>query len=121
MHDAILVVDDQRELRLLVRITLQPLGKIATAETAEQALAHIRAVPTRLVVLDVWLGAGQSGLELCRTLKSDPMTAHIKVILLSANGNDHDIDAGMAAGADAYMVKPYSPRDLLVKATQVLA
>lgn len=120
MSESILVVDDQRELRLLVRITLQPLGKIATAETAEQALEHIQRVPTRLVVLDVWLGAGQSGLDFCRDLKNDPATQGIKVILLSANGNQHDIDAGMAAGADAYIVKPYSPRDLLVKATQLL-
>jgi CheY-like chemotaxis protein len=120
MSESILVVDDQRELRLLVRITLQPLGKIATAENAEQALEHIRRVPTRLVVLDVWLGAGQSGLDFCRDLKSDPATEGIKVILLSANGNQLDIDAGMAAGADAYIVKPYSPRDLLVQATQLL-
>lgn len=121
MNESILVVDDQHELRLLVRITLQPLGKIATAETAEQALAHIGQVPTRLVVLDVWLGAGQNGLEFCRTLKRDAATAAIKVILLSANGNQQDIDAGMAAGADAYIVKPYSPRELLEKATQLLA
>lgn len=117
---AILVVDDQSELRLLVRITLQPLGKIATASSAEEALLHIRRTPTRLVVLDVWLGAGQSGVEFCRTLKQDPATSGIKVILLSANGNQPDIDAGMAAGADAYIVKPYSPRDLLTTATKLL-
>ena len=120
MNESILVVDDQRELRLLVRITLQPLGVIATADSAEEALQHIRQVPTRLVVLDVWLGAGQSGIDFCRVLKNDPATAAIKVILLSANGNQPDIDAGMAAGADAYIVKPYSPRDLLATATQLL-
>lgn len=120
MHDSILVVDDQRELRLLVRITLQPLGQIDTAASAEEAMAHIRRVPTRMVVLDVWLGAGQSGLDFCRELKSDPATRAIKVILLSANGNQVDIDAGMAAGADAYIVKPYSPRELLKQATQLL-
>lgn len=120
MSETILVVDDQRELRLLVRITLQPLGKIATAESAEEALAHIRNIPTRLVVLDVWLGAGQSGLDFCRDLKNDPATQAIKVILLSANGNQPDIDAGMAAGADAYIVKPYSPRDLLIQAAALL-
>ena len=120
MGEAILVVDDQSELRLLVRITLQPLGNIATAESAEQARVHIARVPTRLLVLDVWLGAGQSCLAFCRDLKSDPATAAIKIILLSANGNQHDIDAGMAAGADAYIVKPYSPRDLLAMATALL-
>lgn len=117
---AILVVDDQSALRLLVRMTLQPLGAIATATSAEQALQHIRQVATRLVVLDVWLGAGQSGVELCRLLKSDAATQAIKVILLSANGNLQDIDAGMAAGADAYIVKPFSPRDLLASATELL-
>ena len=120
MNPAILVVDDQSELRLLVRITLQPLGKIATAENAEQARAHVAHTPTRLIVLDVWLGAGESGIDFCRALKDDPATRGIKVILLSANGNQSDIDAGMTAGADAYIVKPYSPRDLLVQATQLL-
>ena len=120
MNPAILVVDDQSELRLLVRITLQPLGKIATAESAEQARAHIARTPTKLIVLDVWLGAGESGIDFCRALKDDPATRDIKVILLSANGNQPDIDAGMAAGADAYIVKPYSPRELLVQATQLL-
>jgi two-component system phosphate regulon response regulator PhoB len=117
---AILVVDDQSELRLLVRITLQPLGKVATASSAEEASRFIRQTPTRLVVLDVWLGAGQSGVDFCRVLKNDPATAGIRVILLSANGNQPDIDAGMAAGADAYIVKPYSPRDLLATATRLL-
>ena len=120
MTESILVVDDQSELRLLVRMTLQPLGKIDTANSAEEALDHIRQTPTRLVVLDVRLGVGQSGIEFCRVLKSDPSTEAIKVILLSANGNGPDIEAGMAAGADAYIVKPYSPRDLLAKATQLL-
>jgi len=117
---AILVVDDQSELRLLVKLTLQPLGKIATASSAKEALRHIQQTPTRLAVLDVWLGAGQSGVEFCRMLKNDSATSSIKVILLSANGNQSDIDAGMAAGADAYIVKPYSPRDLLAKAAQLL-
>jgi two-component system phosphate regulon response regulator PhoB len=117
---SILVVDDQSELRLLVKLTLQPLGKIATASNAEDGLRHIQQIPTRLLVLDVWLGAGQSGIEFCRMLKNDPATSSIKVILLSANGNQVDIDAGMAAGADDYIVKPYSPRDLLAAATQLL-
>lgn len=119
MGDGILVVDDQRELRLLIRLSLLTLGRVDTAGTTAEALEKISGEPPRLIVLDVSLG-GESGLELCRRLKSDPLTAPIRIMLLSAYGQQADIDAGLACGADGYMVKPFSPRELLEAAAALM-
>lgn len=120
MRDAILVVDDQRELRLLIRLSLLTLGRVETAGTVAEAMACVRAGPPRLVVLDVSLGP-ESGLELCRSLKADPATSGIPILLLSAHAHELDVAAGMAAGAERYMLKPFSPRDLLAAAAELLA
>lgn len=113
MSRTILVVDDQDELRLLISLTLQSLGRIVDAANAEQALARLADEGPDLVVLDIWLGPGASGLDVCAELRRDPRHAATKVILLSACGQQSDIAAGMAAGADLYVVKPFSPLELL--------
>lgn len=113
MTRTILVVDDQDELRLLISLTLQSLGRIVEAANAEQALARLAGEHPDLVVLDIWLGPGPSGLDVCAELRRDPRHAATKVILLSACGQQSDIAAGMAAGADLYVVKPFSPLELL--------
>ncbi len=120
MSKRILVVDDQADLRLLIRLSLRALGEVAQAATAEQALALVREDPPDLLVLDVWLGKGQSGLDLCRTLRADAATCAIRIILLSANGQQADIAAGLAAGADEYLVKPFSPDTLAATAARLL-
>jgi CheY-like chemotaxis protein len=112
MGEPILVVDDQPELRLLIRLSLLTLGRVETAGTGAEALEKVRGDRPRLIVLDVSLGA-ESGLDLCRALKSDPATEAIRIVLLSAYGQQADLAAGLAAGADSYVVKPFSPRDLL--------
>ena len=111
----ILVVDDQHDLRLLIRLSLRALGEVAQAASADEALAQLRSARPDLLVLDNWLGEGVNGLELCRQLKSDPAMAGMKIMLLSACGQQSDIATGLAAGADYYMVKPFSP-ELLVEA-----
>lgn len=121
MARTILVVDDQDELRLLISLSLQALGRIVEAANAEQALQRIDAERPDLVMLDVWLGPGLSGLEVCAALRQDPRNAHTKVILLSACGQQSDIAAGMQAGADLYIVKPFSPLELMQAANDVLA
>lgn len=117
----ILVVDDQPDLRLLIRLSLRQLGEVVQAESAEQALARIAESRPDLLVLDVWLGKGQSGIELCRSLRADPATRELRIILLSANGQPSDIAAGLTAGADDYIVKPFSPEGLLAAASRLLA
>jgi len=119
MPEPILVVDDQRELRLLIRLSLLSLGRVETAGSAAETMERVRTDAPRLIVLDVSLGA-ESGLDLCRALKSDPATAGIRIMLLSAHGQQADIAAGMAAGADSYMIKPFSPRELLAAAAELV-
>ncbi|WP_306397938.1 response regulator transcription factor [Telluria beijingensis] len=116
----ILVVDDQPDLRLLIRLTLRALGEVAQAASAEAALAQLATGKPDLLILDVWLGEGISGLELCRKLKDDPAMAGMKIMLLSACGQQSDIATGLAAGADHYMVKPFSPEALMEAAAGLL-
>lgn len=111
MPESILVVDDQPELRLLIRLTLQTLGKVAVAGSGDEMMARIAAERPRVIVLDVSLGE-ENGLELCRALKSDPATGDIRILLLSAFVQAADVAAGKAAGADDYVAKPFSPREL---------
>jgi CheY-like chemotaxis protein len=117
----ILVVDDQQDLRLLIRLSLRTLGEVAQAASAESAQAMLQENAPDLLILDLWLGEGMGGLELCRRLKDDPRTAGVKIMLLSACGQQSDIAAGLAAGADHYMVKPFSPETLHEAAAGLLA
>jgi len=117
----ILVVDDQQDLRLLIRLSLRSLGEVAQASNAEMALSRLHESAPDLLILDVRMGEGISGLELCRQIKADPRTRAVKVMLLSACGQQSDIAAGMAAGADYYMVKPFSPEVLHEAAAGLLA
>lgn len=121
MAKTILVVDDQDELRLLISLSLQSLGRIVEAANAEQALARFAQQRPDLVMLDIWLGAGPSGLDICAELRRDPRNAATRIVLLSACGQQSDIAAGMAAGADLYLVKPFSPSELLDAVSALLA
>ena len=71
-------------------------------------------------MLDVWLGNVLSGLDICRSLKRDPATSAVKVLLRSACGQQSDVEAGLAAGADRYVVKPFSPEVLVGTARELL-
>jgi len=119
--NTILVVDDQDELRLLISLSLQTLGRIVEASNAEQALAQFAAGRPDVVVLDIWLGPGASGLDVCARLRQDPANAGVKIVLLSACGQQSDVTAGMDAGADLYIVKPFSPIELIDAVTGLLA
>lgn len=121
MNRTILVVDDQEELRLLISLSLQSLGRIVQAADAGQALARVAADRPDLVVLDNWLGPGANGLDVCAALRRDPATAATRIILLSACGQQTDIAAGLEAGADLYVVKPFSPQELIDAARALLA
>lgn len=119
--NTILVVDDQDELRLLISLSLQTLGRIVEASNAEHALALFVAERPDVVVLDIWLGPGASGLDVCARLRQDPANAGVKIVLLSACGQQSDVTAGMEAGADLYIVKPFSPIELIDAVTGLLA
>jgi two-component system, OmpR family, phosphate regulon response regulator PhoB len=115
----LLIADDESGIRSLVRMTLQRKQyEILEAADGEEALALARKHHPELVLLDVMM-PGLSGFEVCRALKDDPTTADATVVMLSAKAQDSDRAEGIAAGADDYFTKPFSPIALLRKIDDV--
>ena len=118
----ILIVDDQPQIRELVAITLQLSSyQILFAENGQQAIEIAQTEHPDVILLDVMLyGSDLDGLEVCRRLKKNPATENIPIVLLTAHGQMSDIEAGKAAGADDYFIKPFSPTALMKKIEAVL-
>ncbi len=117
----VLLVEDDADIRFLVTYKLTQAGyQVKVFGDGLSAFADARAHPPDLAVLDVMM-PGMSGLEMCRELRKDPATASIPVIILTALAQEADITAGFAAGADDYIVKPFSPRDFAMRVNAVLA
>jgi two-component system phosphate regulon response regulator PhoB len=116
----ILIAEDDGAVRSLIRMTLDS-GKTAIFEVEDgtAALEVARSELPELVFLD-WSMPGSSGIEVCRALRSDPETAQIKVVMLTARSDSRDRLEGLEAGADDYITKPFSPLQLLDKVTEVL-
>lgn len=117
----ILVVDDQPQVVELVSTTLE-IGtyEILTADNGQQALALAQAELPDLMLLDIMMPGGMDGLQVCRALKNDKGTSGIIIIMLTAKGQEWDVEAGNEAGADDYFVKPFSPLKLMNKVEEVL-
>ena len=108
----VLVADDDADIRLLVVMRLQHSGHDVTGVgDGRAAVEACRDGDHDLVVLDVMM-PGMDGLAACREIRSDPVTARTPVILLTARAQSADVEAGIAAGADDYVTKPFSPREL---------
>jgi CheY-like chemotaxis protein len=117
----ILIVDDRAEVRELVEVTLQSDNyAILQAANGDAAVAKAREEMPDLILMDVMMPGGMDGLEAARILKNDPKTNKIPVIMLTAKGQQADVDKGKKAGADGYFIKPFSPLDLLRKVEEVL-
>jgi len=116
----VLIVDDEPNIVQLVRITLED-NRVQVLEAADGTTALDRAVAYRpdLVLLDVDL-PDVSGLEVCRRLKEDRQLAKTKVIMLTAAAQRDDVARGLAAGADEYLTKPFSPVRLLSLVEQLM-
>ena len=110
----ILIVEDHADIRRLIRMTLEfEAFEIHEAADAATGWDMARALLPDLLLLDVMMPGPLNGLDLCRAVKADPALAGVPVVVLSARGNSIDREAGLAAGADAYLVKPFSPMQLL--------
>jgi DNA-binding response OmpR family regulator len=117
----VLVVDDDRDIRDLVTFKLEQAGyEVRQAEDGLQALDAVRAWAPDLVVLDVMM-PGLSGIDVVRELRADPATSATPVILLTAKAQEADVETGFVTGADDYVVKPFSPRELVSRVQAVLA
>jgi two-component system phosphate regulon response regulator PhoB len=115
----LLIADDESGIRSLVKMTLQRKQyEILEASDGEEALALARKHHPELVLLDVMM-PGLTGFEVCRALKGDPATASATVVMLTAKAQDSDRAEGLAAGADDYFTKPFSPIALLRKIDDV--
>ena len=115
----LLIADDEEGVRSLVRMTLEADAyEILEARDGDEALAIAREHQPELVFLDVMM-PGSSGVEVCRALKSDTETSGMTIIMLTAQAQERDREDGLAAGADDYFTKPFSPVTLLTKVEQV--
>ena len=120
MPAQILVVADEPDIQELIALNLVQSGQDAVmADSAEAALERIREELPDLVLLD-WMLPGQSGLELVRRLRADARTRALPIILLTARGEEEDKLRGLGAGADDYITKPFSVRELQARIQAVL-
>ncbi|MDA8105751.1 MAG: response regulator [Nitrospiraceae bacterium] len=119
-QEKILVVDDEPDIVELVAYNLQKEGFIvSSASDGEAALAKIREEKFDFIVLDLML-PGMPGMEICRVLRNDPKTRNLPVIMLTAKGEEVDKILGLEVGADDYLTKPFSPRELLARIRAVM-
>jgi DNA-binding response OmpR family regulator len=117
----VLVADDDADVRDVVVFKLEQAGyEVIAAEDGATALAYAREVRPDLAVLDVMMPR-MTGLDVCRELRADAGTAAIAVILLTARAQEGDVEKGFAWGADDYLTKPFSPRELASRVRAVLA
>jgi phosphate regulon transcriptional regulator PhoB len=120
MDNKILIVDDEPDIVELVSYNLKKDGfSVTTASDGEEALNKIRKNKFDLVVLDLMM-PGIQGVELCRIIRNDPKTAGIPIIMLTAKGEEVDRVIGLESGADDYMTKPFSSRELVARIKAVL-
>ncbi len=120
MSATVLVVEDEPQIQELVAVNLEHLGhKVLRAASAEEAEASIRAELPDVVVLD-WMLPGESGLAFARRLRSDERTRELPILMLTARAMEQDKLSGLEAGADDYLTKPFSPRELAARIKAVL-
>lgn len=116
----VLAIEDEADIREVIEYSLRRDGfQVVTAGDGEEGVRMaVREAPD-LVLLDLLL-PGFDGLEVCRRLKLDPMTRSIPVIMLTAKGEESDVVLGLGVGADDYVTKPFSPRELIARVKAVL-
>jgi len=116
----ILVVEDEPDIRKLVHYNLtQERYRVLEAEDGEQALKVIQRDKPNLVILDLML-PGLSGMEVCKLLRERPDTAKLPILMLTAKAGEADRVVGLEMGADDYLVKPFSPRELVARVRAIL-
>ena len=120
MTPTILVVEDEQAIQELVMIHLRHAGfQVACAASAEEADAAIRAALPDLLILD-WMLPGESGVVLAKKMRGDKRTRDIPIIMLTARVHEEDKIQGLDAGADDYVTKPFSPKELTARVRAVL-
>ena len=116
----ILIADDERDIRDLVAFALRFAGhEVLTTSNGEEAVRAVLEEAPDLILLDVRMPR-MTGYEACRQIKAQPGTQDIPIIFLSAKGQEAEVNAGLQLGAVEYIVKPFSPDDLLTRVKTIL-
>ena len=120
MAKLVLIVDDEPSIVMTVQFLMKQQGyNVLTAERGEDALDLIYRYKPDLLLLDIML-PGIDGYEVCEIIRLNPDYAEVKIVFLTARGRETEIAKGLALGADAYIVKPYSTAELVAKVRELL-
>tara|TARA_R110001599_G_scaffold31515_4_gene104815 strand:+ start:690 stop:1067 length:378 start_codon:yes stop_codon:yes gene_type:complete len=120
MAHKILIVDDEPNILISLEYLMQREGfDVAVARDGLQAIAAIEADPPDLVLLDVMM-PGKTGLEVCQHVRSQDSLSDVRIVMLTAKGRETDVAKGLALGANAYVTKPFSTRDLVAQVRDLL-
>ena len=120
MGRKILIVDDEPNIVISLEFLMKKEGfDVAVASDGEAALEQVARFGPELILLDVMMPK-KSGYEVCQAIKADPALAAIKVVMLTAKGRETEVAKGIAMGADAYVTKPFSTKDLVTQVKTLL-
>jgi len=120
MKETILIVEDDKHISKLIKFNLEKANyDCAIAATGEKALEALDDRPVDLIILDIML-PGMDGFGICRTIKEKEKLKNIPIIMLTAKGEEVDRIVGLELGADDYIVKPFSPRELVLRVKAIL-
>ncbi|OGR23847.1 MAG: two-component system response regulator [Desulfuromonadales bacterium GWD2_54_10] len=120
MSKRVLIVDDEPNIAISVDFLMRREGfEVLVAHDGEEGLARIRADRPDIIVLDVMMPK-LDGFEVCKAVRSDPTLTGVRILMLTAKGRAAEITKGLALGADAYIPKPFSTRELVAKVKELL-
>ncbi|MDD3673931.1 MAG: response regulator [Thauera propionica] len=120
MSKKILIADDEQNIVISLEFLMKREGfDVLVATDGEEAVARIRKDCPDLVLLDVMMPK-KSGFEVCQEIKADPALSAVRILMLTAKGRDTEVAKGLALGADAYMTKPFSTKELVEKVRSLL-
>lgn len=120
MGKRILIADDEPNIVVSLEFLMKREGfEVTVASDGEAALREMAAMPPDLILLDIMLPK-KDGFEVCQQIRANPDWQGVKVVMLTAKGRDTEVTKGLALGADAYMTKPFSTKDLVAQVRQLL-
>ncbi len=120
MNKKILIIDDHADIRRLIKMVLGSQFEVFEAVDGPTGLAKVRSLQPSLVLLDVMMPGGMDGFQVLEAIKADPVLSEIRIIMLTARGQQQDYEMGKAFGADEYFIKPFSPLRLLDAVQELL-
>ncbi len=120
MTKKVLIADDEQNIVISLEFLLRREGfEVFVASDGEEALIKLRAEKPDLVLLDVMMPK-MNGFDVCQAIRADPALADMRVLMLTAKGREAEVSKGLGMGADAYMTKPFSTKELVVQVRALL-